>query len=174
LAFTALFLLAVPTGLFWSVARPVLHKDIINKYAAVYKFDPLFVMALVQVESSFQKSARSSRGAIGLMQLMPDTAREMAQRLGKDVPVEDLDNPEINIQLGYHYLSLLRAEFKSDNVSILAAYNGGPANVRVWRQGQDLTLDKIPFAETRAFVKKVMSTHRWLKRFQRIKNAFNA
>jgi soluble lytic murein transglycosylase len=158
------------SGLLWSIARPVFHKDIINRFAGVYKFDPLFVMALVKVESGFMRSARSHRGAIGLMQLMPDTAFEMADRLGKDVTLDQLEEPELNIELGFQYLSVLRTEFKSDTTALLAAYNAGPANVRSWLKGGPLSLEAIPFRETRHFVRKVMRTHAWLKRFQRIKN----
>ena len=166
-----LFLLFFPSGIFWNAARPVFHKDIINKYAAVYKFDPLLIMALVKVESRFRKGAESHKGALGLMQLMPLTAMEMAQKVGKNVTPEDLKNPEINIHLGIHYLYLLRNEFKTDTVAVLAAYNAGPANVRMWMQGGPLLMEQIPFQETRQYVERILETHRWLKRFQRVKNA---
>ena len=170
------FAVTVPSGWLWNITRPVIHKDIINRYAGQYKFDPLFIMALVKVESSFRKSARSPRGAIGLMQLMPDTAREMAvrTRLGDNVPLEQLEEPETNLRLGVHYLSLLREEFDADMVAILAAYNAGPANAREWRGRGALTADQIPFPETKQFVTKVLDTQQWLKRLQKVKNAFNA
>jgi soluble lytic murein transglycosylase len=173
-AVPVLLVLAIPTGYFWTLARPVLHKDVINRYAAVYKFDPLFVMALVKVESRFQKTARSHRGAIGLMQLMPDTAMEMARRMGMRITVEDAIEPEINILLGFHYLSWLRDVFKEDTVAMLAAYNAGPTKVRDWMKQGPLTVETIPFQETRDFVKNVQSTHRWLKRFQKVKRVMDA
>lgn len=166
------FLLLVPTGLFWSLARPALHKDVINRYAAEYKIDPLFIMALVKVESRFSRHARSHRGAVGLMQLMPETGMEMAQRAGLTITPEDLATPEVNIHLGVHYLSVLRAEFGDDTVSVLAAYNAGPTNVRAWRKGAPLAPHDIPFPETRTFVRRVTVTHTWLKRFQKVKNVF--
>ncbi len=165
-------LLAIAT-FFWPLARPALHKDIINRYAAVYKIDPLFVMALVKVESSFVRSARSPRGAVGLMQLMPDTAFEMAHRAGLTVALEDLDVPEVNIHLGVEYLSLLRQEFKDDTTALLAAYNAGPKNVRAWKKGDRLDMEEIPYPETRQFVRRVMSTHAWLRRFRKVKNVFS-
>jgi soluble lytic murein transglycosylase len=166
------FLALVPTGLFWTVARPALHKDIINRYAAEYKFDPLFVMALVKVESGFLHDARSHRGAVGLMQLMPDTAVEMARREGLPLVSGGLEDPEVNIHLGIFYLSLLRQEFQGDTTAILAAYNAGPSNARAWRRNPPLRVENIPFPETRTFVRRVMGTHRWLKRFQKVKNVF--
>lgn len=174
LAIPVLIVLAIPTGYFWTLARPVLHKDVINRYASVYKFDPLFVMALVKVESRFQKTARSHRGAIGLMQLMPDTAMEMARRMGMRITVEDVLEPEINILLGFHYLSWLREEFDEDVVAMLAGYNAGPTKTREWMQAGPLTIDTIPFQETREFVKNVLATHRWLKRFQKMKRIMDA
>jgi soluble lytic murein transglycosylase len=167
-----LFVLLIPTGLFWSLARPALHKDIINRYAAQYKIDPLFVMALVKAESGFSRLARSHRGAVGLMQLMPETGIEMSRRAGLTFTPADLDNPEVNIHLGVLYLSVLRQEFKGDATAALAAYNAGPANVRVWRRGETLRMEEIPFPETREFIRRVRWTHAWLKRLQRVKNVF--
>src|SRR4051812_5251726 len=94
-----LFVVAIPTGLLWNLLRPALHKDIINHYAAIYKMDPLLIMSLVTVESHFQKDAKSHRGAVGLMQLMPDTAEEMAERtgMGKNLLRKDLENPDLNL-----------------------------------------------------------------------------
>ncbi len=168
-----LFILLIPTGVLWQLARPVFYKDTVNIYASQYKFDPIFVLALIKTESSFQKSARSNRGAIGLMQLMPDTAFEMAERVGIKVSIDQISEPEVNIQLGVFYLSLLRKEFGEDKVSILAAYNAGPKNVRTWRKGEKhLRIEDIPYKETHAFVKKVLKTNRWLKNLQKIKNLF--
>src|SRR4029077_8977190 len=72
----------VYSGTAWLWLRPVLHKTLINKYAGEYKFDPLWVMSIIRVESRFAASAHSSRGALGLMQLLPSTARELAPELG--------------------------------------------------------------------------------------------
>jgi soluble lytic murein transglycosylase len=162
--FVALFL--------WPLARPVLHKDVINRYAAEYKIDPLFVMALIRTESSFLRDARSPRGAVGLMQLMPETGMEMARREGLTIPLEALAEPEVNIHLGFHYLSVLRQEFKEDTIALLAAYNAGPTNARAWRKGDRLALSDIPYPETQQFVRRVMNTHAWLRRFQKVKNVF--
>ncbi len=171
-----LFVVAIPTGFLWNILRPALHKDIINHYAAIYKMDPLFIMALVKVESHFQEDATSHRGAIGLMQLMPDTAQEMAVRtgMGKNLARKDLEDPDLNLRLGVHYLSLLREEFKGDNIAILAAYNAGPTNVRAWLKNGPLTLENIPFPETRKFVKSNFDTYKHLKKFQKAKNVFNS
>lgn len=159
---------------FWDAARPVVHKDLINRSAAETKIDPLLIMALVREESSFRKRARSPRGAIGLMQIMPDTAREMAARLNMPHLTEaDFEKPEINLMLGSHYLALLREEFGDNMVAVLAAYNAGPAKARSWNVQHPLMLDDIRFPETRAFVENVLNTYGRLKQLQKVKNVFH-
>lgn len=168
LIFVVLFL---STGWLWRMLRPVIHKDIINRYAGEYKFDPLFIMALVKVESNFVRKARSHRGAVGLMQLLPSTAQEMAQELGlTEFSLEDLEKPEINIMLGYHYLSKLREQTNNDMIQMLAAYNGGYQNMVSWKKDTDtLELKNITFKETREFVQRVLKTYRYLKKIQKFK-----
>ena len=82
LTFGALFFVFVYSGLAWIWFRPVLHKPVIDRYATAYRFDPLWVMAIIKVESGFYPHARSNRGAVGLMQLLPSTARDIAPQLG--------------------------------------------------------------------------------------------
>jgi soluble lytic murein transglycosylase len=151
--------------------RPVLHKDIINKYAGEYKFDPLLIMALVKVESNFASKARSHRGAIGLMQLLPSTAEEMAQDLNmKAFTHDDLERPEINILLGYHYLARLRKETNNNIIEMLAAYNAGKQNMLLWKANKPaLAIADIKFRETRDFVHRVLRTYMVLKKFQKMK-----
>lgn len=167
-------LVLIASGVAWQVLRPVFHKQWINKYAGEYRFDPLWVMALIKNESSFVTRARSQRGAVGLMQLLPTTAQEMSEELQLGpVPPERLQQPELNIRLGFHYLAKLRQEFGEDQVALLAAYNAGPGAVRGWREGRvRLTIEEIPYLETRRFVRRVQRTHRWLRQLQRVKDAF--
>ena len=109
LALALIFLVPVfiPSPVFWRITRPFVHKDLIDRYAVKAGFSPLFVLALVRVESGFSASARSHRGAVGLMQIMPDTATEMAGRLGLDASEISLDDPEVNIRIGIKYLEVL-------------------------------------------------------------------
>lgn len=166
--------LAVPARYYWQATRPLLHKDAVDRYAAQHGLDPLFVLALVRVESGFAPAARSHRGAIGLMQLMPDTAREMARRIGEDPARLNLEEPETNIRLGVYYLALLTREFGDDEVALLAAYNAGPANARAWRKdGGRLLPSDITFPETRVFVERVRRTHRGFHALRRVKRFFH-
>jgi soluble lytic murein transglycosylase len=174
-------LLAAAVALFfsnhiWQKVSPTIHKEKINKYAAKYKMDPLFLMSVVRVESSFNNAARSHRGAIGLMQIMPDTAREMAVKIGKDpakLSASDWEDPDLNLHLGVKYLSQLRGDFPGDVMAQLAAYNAGPSNVRSWKKGPLLAMEDIEYTETRNFVQRVTKTYAWLKKVQKVKNAIH-
>ena len=174
LAMIGLAAAVIYSGTAWFWLRPALHKPLINKYAGEYKFDPLWVMALIRVESRFAAHAQSSRGAVGLMQLLPSTAREIAPEVGlnhfKD---EDLKDPDINLHLGFHYLAKLQHEFPDDEVAVLAAYNAGPGITQQWRKGKPtLDVNDIPYGETSRFVRQVQSTYHVLKALQRWKRLF--
>ena len=116
--------------------------------------------AVVREESSFDPQARSRVGARGLMQLMPDTARQLAK--GRGLPSGDdmLVDPAANLALGSAYLATLMKEFGEPRLAV-AAYNAGPARVREWWKGRasddvEVWVELIPFDETRFFVRRVM------------------
>jgi soluble lytic murein transglycosylase len=162
----------VLSGTLWTWFRPVLHKPLINKYAGAYKFDPLWVMAIIKVESGFAPGAHSKRGALGLMQLLPSTARDLAPEIGlARLEERDLKDPNINLHLGFYYLAKLQQEFPDDEVAVLAAYNAGPGIAQLWRKGKpSLDLSDIPYPETRQFVERVQRTYAMLKWLQRWKH----
>lgn len=170
----AAILVFVYSGAAWVWFRPVLHKTIINKYAGLYKFDPLWVMAIIKVESGFYAKARSHRGAVGLMQLLPSTAQEIAPEIGLSAMTEeDLQNPETNLHLGIYYLTKLQGMFPDDEIAVLAAYNAGPGVTREWRKGKPaLDLVDIAYPETRRFVRNVDRTYGFLKMVQGWKHLF--
>ncbi|MFN8163032.1 MAG: lytic transglycosylase domain-containing protein [Solirubrobacterales bacterium] len=106
-------------------------------------------------ESKFEDQT-SAAGARGLMQITPEAAKEI-ERLsgGTTFKLDDLSEPEINIRYGTFLLRELLDRFGGDEVAALAAYNAGPANAERWG-GSDLTVDAIPFPETRAYVEEVL------------------
>ena len=164
----------VYSGTAWLWLRPALYKPLINKYAGEYKFDPLWVMAIIRVESRFASTAHSTRGAVGLMQLLPSTAHDIAPEIGlTQFRDEDLNDPDTNLHLGFHYLAKLRHQFPDDEIAVLAAYNAGPGITQQWRKGNP-TLDPsdIPYPETKRFVRQVQSTYDSLKSLQRWKHLF--
>lgn len=156
-----------------NLIRPVFHSDAINRYAAVNRLDPLLVTSIIKVESNFLRRARSHDGAVGLMQLLPSTARELSPELGyPDFSNVDLENPDTNIQFGTRYVRKLSDLFDGNMILTLAAYNAGMNKVRGWHLQDPLigiAPDDMPYKETRNYVKNVMRTYRWLKKIQKLK-----
>jgi soluble lytic murein transglycosylase len=145
---------------FWEMFYPLGWRDGLTAAAGRASLDPLLVAAVVREESSYHPQARSRVGARGLMQLMPDTGRAVAQ--ARQIPFPDaavLDQPLVNLELGSTFFSGLLREFGDARLAA-AAYNAGPTRVREWlanRRPDDLEVwvEQIPFNETRAFVKRV-------------------
>jgi len=130
---------------------PLSYAPIVRGHARNYDLDPALLAAVIYQESKFRADSRSSSGAIGLMQLLPDTAKGIALHTGGSrFRVDDLYNPEINIRYGCWYLRHLLLKY-GDEETALAAYNAGQANVDGWRaRGVG-----IQFAETRHYVRRV-------------------
>ncbi len=156
-----------------SLARPVLQKEVINRYCGLYKEDPYFIMSIIKVESNFLRGAKSRRGAAGLMQLMPATAQEIAKELRMNgYTPASLENPEVNIQFGTYYVSKLRRELGDNDLLVLAAYNAGKKNVLEWMKDsgtKNLEPKDLEFIETRNFANDVLWNYQWLKRWQKLR-----
>jgi soluble lytic murein transglycosylase len=145
-----------------SVIFPISYWDLIQKYSAANDLDPHFVAALMAQESTFVADIRSSANAVGLMQLIPSTARAMARKLGLRYTPRLMTNPEANIRMGTAYLSDKIREFGSPHLA-LASYNAGERAVRRWlseRPGVpvDQFIDDIPYPETQNYVKRILGT----------------
>ena len=130
---------------------PLRYEQIVRGHARNYQLDPALLAAVIYQESKFRADAKSSSGAIGLMQLRPDTAKGIAIRTGGSrFQTSDLYNPEINVRYGSWYLRHLLNKYGEEKTA-LAAYNAGQRNVDRWRAaGQG-----IQFSETRAYVDRV-------------------
>jgi len=130
---------------------PLRYDAVVRGYGRIYKIEPALLAAVIEQESKFDASAQSSAGAVGLMQLTPQTARGIAIRTGgSKFVLSDLDNPDINVRYGAWYLRHLLDKY-SDERTALAAYNAGQANVDRWRADHE----GVQFAETRAYVDRV-------------------
>jgi soluble lytic murein transglycosylase len=131
--------------------HPLKYEQIVRGHARNYRLDAALLAAVIEQESKFDTTAKSSSGAIGLMQLQPETAKGIALRTGGSrFRVADLYDPEINVRYGSWYLRHLLTKY-GDERTALAAYNAGQRNVDEWlKQGRG-----IAFAETRAYVDKV-------------------
>ena len=130
---------------------PLRYEQIVRGHARNYSLDPALLAAVIYQESKFKPDARSDSGAIGLMQLLPDTAKGIALHTGgTQFRVADLYDPEINVRYGAWYLRHLTSKY-GDERTALAAYNAGQDNVDRWRRAGR----GIVFAETRAYVSRV-------------------
>lgn len=125
------------------------YDEIINKYSMLYGVDPLLVKCVIRQESGFNPNARSKVGAMGLMQLMPDTARGLGCKNAAD--------PKENIAAGTKYLAALIRKFNGNTSLALAAYNAGAGNVR--KYGNQIP----PFKETQNYVNSIMKTYSSIK-----------
>jgi soluble lytic murein transglycosylase len=147
----------------WQLYYPLGYGEHVRASARAVGMDAFMVAAVIREESSYDPRARSGVGAVGLMQLMPDTARTLAQEIGRPLSeIAALWDPPVNITLGSRYLAQLIARFKEPLLAV-AAYNAGPHRVQRWvaeRPGVDLEefVDQIPFDETRAFAKRVFTS----------------
>jgi soluble lytic murein transglycosylase len=130
---------------------PLRYSAIVRGHAANYRLNPALLAAVIEQESKFNADARSSTGAVGLMQLQPATAEGIAIRTGgSKFVLSDLTNPEINVRYGAWYLRHLLDKYHDERVA-LAAYNAGQENVDRWRAAHE----GVQFAETRAYVARV-------------------
>jgi soluble lytic murein transglycosylase len=150
-------------GRLWQLYYPLGYAESVRSAARSAGLDPYYVAAVIREESSYDPRARSGVGAIGLMQLMPDTARHVAQGLGRPLTeISAVWEPPVNITLGSRYLAQLQARFQ-DPLLAVAAYNAGPHRVQRWvadrpRADMEEFVDQIPFDETRAFAKRVYTS----------------
>lgn len=112
---------------------PIKYSEYVEKYAKEYDLDPLLVYSIIKAESNFKPDVTSESSAIGLMQIMQDTAEEIAKETGIDVQTKlKLYDPEINIQIGTKYFSKLLKEYDGNTTIAIIAYNAGPGNVDKW------------------------------------------
>ena len=154
------------SGWYARTVYPLEHEGAIRASARRNDLDPALVAAVIYAESRFDAQARSSHGAVGLMQLLPDTAAQIARDTGgvAFVPA-DLDDPRLNIRYGCYYLRTVLDMFGGDRVAAIAAYNAGFGAVEEWAaaaraEGHALRLADIPYAETRAYVRSVLEARR--------------
>ncbi|MBC8231726.1 tetratricopeptide repeat protein, partial [bacterium] len=149
----------------YKLIYPFHYQDIINKYSQKYELDPFFVISMIRTESGYGAEAISSAGAYGLMQIMPSTGEEIAQKL-KIRPFKPnmLFQPETNIHIGIWYMKNLMGSFDNNHAIVSGAYNGGQGRMKRWLEASDLSdidefIEDIPIYETRNHIKKVMDSY---------------
>ena len=151
------------------LSLPLGYTDAIRQQAAEKHLDPALIAGVIYAETKFDPR-NSAAGAMGPMQIMPDTAAFLAHRSGATAfTTADLNTPDVNIAYGSYYLRYLLDEYHGSVTLALAAYNGGESNVNRWvadarAHGQTLTVADIPFPETRAYVARVLHARQEYRR----------
>ena len=141
---------------------PRTYRKTIIEQASKKKIDRSWVFSLIRQESAFRKTARSSAGAMGIMQILPNTAKHIAKKAGQPYQgAQALLNHKYNIDLGTRYLKQLMTKFNNNILVVTAAYNAGPNRARRWvpeyAMPGDVWVATIPFKETRNYVKNIMA-----------------
>jgi lytic transglycosylase catalytic len=136
------------------------YTEYVKKYANEYNVDEYLIYAIIKAESNFEPNAESHRGAKGLMQLMYSTAEDISKRIDIELNEDNILDPDININLGTKYISMLIQKYNNINLA-LAAYNAGSGNVDGWIEKGTLKSDgsdieNVPFTETNNYVRKIL------------------
>lgn len=148
---------------------PLKYSELVERYSEENNLDKMLVYAIIKAESNFEPSITSHSGAMGLMQIMNDTAKEIAEELEYDFATKEvLYQPEVNIMIGTKYFANL-LQIYNNNINIaLAAYNAGIGNVNKWikegiikEDGSDI--ENIPFKETNNYVRKILRDYKIYK-----------
>lgn len=167
LSSVAVFLVLTLLATFWIMRSlfQLKYVDLIQKYCEEYDLEPSYVAAVIYTESKYRERALSGADARGLMQIMPNTAADIAREFGEDFDPDDpgdlerLYDPETSIRYGCYYLRKLLDRFDRNPAVALAAYNGGPENTAKWLKEYGLDskgrIAYIPFPETSNYVKRV-------------------
>ena len=150
------------------VLYPIEYENLVTLYSQEYQVDEYLVYAIIKAESNFEIDAVSSKGAKGLMQLMENTAKDVVKRVNIDISSEDLSEkllePDININLGTKYISILLQKYGNIPVA-LTAYNAGIGTVDNWiekgiikENGEDI--ENVPYKETNQYVRKILGSYK--------------
>lgn len=160
-------ILTYSLGCFFAYCYPMKYCDEIKKYSLEFDVDGGLVASVINVESGYREGVISSKGAKGLMQIIPSTGEWLADRLGEEFEEEKLLDSDFNIKLGTYYLSYLIGKFGDVKIA-LCSYNAGEGNVKSWLKderyssnGKELT--KIPFKETENYVNRVEKNYKYYK-----------
>lgn len=151
------------------ILYPKKYMEFVEEYSNIYNVDPLFILSIIKAESNFNKDAKSSSGAKGLMQLMDATAEEIAEKINEPlIEKENLFEPQKNIMIGTKYYSDLLKMYNGNILLALTAYNAGIGNVNNWiekgiikEDGSDI--ENIPYKETSMYVRKIIRNYKIYK-----------
>ena len=146
---------------------PTKYNEYVEKYSKENNADKYMIYAIIKAESNFKSDVKSNSNAIGLMQLLENTAVEMSNLIKQDeITEKSLYDPEMNIKLGISYYSYLLKHYRGNNILALTAYNAGMGNVDNWikkgvikSDGSDI--ENIPYKETNNYVRKILRDYKF-------------
>jgi soluble lytic murein transglycosylase len=147
---------------YWQALYPTLYIEAIENWSQQRQLNPLLVISVIRQESRFEPKIHSSAGAVGLMQVMPETSKWVAENIG--VKKYSLENPNDNVKLGTWYLDEIHDRYKNNSMLAIASYNAGSGNLSKWLQGKKVSdpdefVEAIPFEETQGYVKNVFGNY---------------
>jgi soluble lytic murein transglycosylase len=147
---------------YWQALFPFPYFQTIISWSQQRQLNPILVTSLIRQESRFEKEIRSPVGAVGLMQVMPETGKWIAEQL--KIPKYSLTDPQDNIKMGTWYLNHTHEEYSNNSLLAIASYNAGPGNVTQWlgkyrTSDPDVFVEKIPFRETQGYVESVFGNY---------------
>jgi soluble lytic murein transglycosylase len=147
---------------YWQALYPVPYWSEIQGWSSANEVNPVLTLSLMRQESRFDPVIKSIAGATGLMQLMPETAKDVAAQL--KLNSYRLEQPSDNIRLGTWYLNSTHQTYQDNSMLAIASYNAGPGSVAEWLQTLDTRdtdrfIETIPFDETRTYVKAVLENY---------------
>ena len=154
------------------IIYPIKYENFVENYSTKYEVDKNLIYAIIKAESNFNQQAVSNKEAKGLMQLMPQTAEDIAKKLDIEVTKEEISKkllePEFNINLGTKYISNLLAKYSNIELA-LTGYNAGSGNVDTWVENRTLMADgsnieNIPYKETNNYVRKILRDYEIYKK----------
>lgn len=147
---------------YWQALYPTLYVEAIENWSQQRQLNPLLVISVIRQESRFEPKIRSTAGAVGLMQVMPETSKWVAENIG--LKKYSLENPNDNVKLGTWYLDEIHDRYKNNSMLAIASYNAGSGNLSKWLQGKKVSdpdefVEAIPFDETQGYVKNVFGNY---------------
>ncbi len=150
--------------MYWQARYPFPYLQEIEKWSKERQINALLVTAVIRQESRFEPKVKSSAGAVGLMQVLPSTAKSIAPQAKLDSKKIDLENPDNNIMLGTLYLDHTHQQYGNNSLLAIASYNAGPGNVSKWlqtlpKEDPDEFVEAIPFDETKNYVRQVFGNY---------------
>ena len=149
---------------------PLKYNEYIEKYAKENDIEKELVYAIIKIESNFNPNAKSKKDAIGLMQIMESTGKEVGKKLELKITEEDLYKPKTNIKIGTKYLADLIEKYEGNYSMAIIAYNAGIGNVDKWIEegiikADGTDLENVPFKETNNYVRKVLRDYKIYKKY---------